>query len=77
VRITCETCDQAGTGSWRVLSGRPTVCCDGCNPSAAPGAELPLGFSYVRWFPLPGDITPDLLLEYVTPEVLAREYGRQ
>ena len=78
MRFTCETggCGQTATGTWRVMGGRPTVCCDDCNPSAKTGADLPAGFTYVRWFPLPDDVYPDLLLEYVSPEVLAAEYGR-
>lgn len=75
MRLTCETegCGQTATGTWKIGAGRPTVCCDDCNPSAKP--DLPVGFTYIRWFPLP-ETPPDWLLDYVTPEVLAREYGR-
>ena len=73
MRFTCETCPATGTGSWKIGAGRPTVCCDDCNP--ANGTDLPAGFSYVRWFPMP-DVSQDILLEYVSADMIAREYGR-
>ena len=78
MRFDCETggCGQNGTGSWAVSTGRPTVCCDDCNPANGKAADLPAGFWYIRWFPLPKDVTEDFLLAYVSPEVLARAYAK-
>jgi hypothetical protein len=78
VRLTCETegCEQTATGTWRVYDGRPTICCDDCNPAGRPAAEIPVGLSYIRWFPMPKEAPEDWLLQFVAPEVLAREYAR-
>ena len=76
MRLTCETegCGETATGTWRVYGGKPTICCDGCNPAGRP--EIPAGLSYIRWFPMPKDVPEDWLLDFVSPEVLAKEYGR-
>jgi len=76
VRFTCETCPETATGTWRVSGGRPTVCCDACNPANGPASELPVGFTYIRWFPLPRDVTEDMLRDFVAPEVLAEAYAK-
>ena len=78
MRFTCETCPETATGSWGVNTGRPTICCDDCNPSAKSGAasDLPVGFWYIRWFPLPRDVSEDFLLAYVAPEILAEAYAK-
>jgi hypothetical protein len=78
MRLDCETagCAETATGTWRVYGGRPTICCDDCNPANKPAADIPVGLSYVRWFPMPKDVTEDWLLEYVSPEVLARAYAQ-
>ena len=78
MRLTCETCDADATGTWRVNGGRPTICCDDCNPSSQSrsAGSLPSGFSYIRWFPLPKDISEDWLLDFVAPEVLAEAYAK-
>ena len=78
MRLDCETCGcgQTATGTWRVYGGRPTICCDDCNPANGKAEDLPLGFTYIRWFPMPKDVPEDWLLEYVSPEVLARAYAK-
>jgi hypothetical protein len=78
VRFTCESegCRETATGTWRIYGGRPTICCDEHNPANGPAPGIPLGLSYIRWFPMPKDVTEDWLLEYVAPEVIAREYGK-
>jgi hypothetical protein len=75
MRFTCETCDQDATGTWRIYDGRPTICCDGCNPANKPAAEIPVGLSYIRWFPLPKDVSEEFLLAFVSPEILAKAYA--
>jgi len=76
VRFPCETCDADATGSWAVSAGRPTTCCDDCNPAAGPASELSVGFWYIRWFPLPKDVSEEFLLAYIAPEVLAETYAK-
>jgi hypothetical protein len=80
MRLDCETegCKETATGTWRVYDGKPVICCDEHNPAAETGSApgLPVGFTYIRWFPMPKDVPEDWLLQYVSPEVLAKAYAR-
>ena len=74
VRFTCETCPAVGTGTLAHRRRQAHRLLRRLQPRERHGPSA--GFSYIRWFPMPNDIHEDILLEYVSADVIAREYRR-